>query len=493
MCLDTSQQRFIIWSDICCSLPQIWSPFCSPGTTDEDDQPRRMYSHQQYINLVINTGTGLAHDYTSQSLDEDPRMIAFFDSLVQREVDRSFSDSDDSELSPDSLYLNFAVEESESSRESESESSISSFQASLIRMSELARDEEEDSGNSEANVMLLLGSKRKNDDGDSDNGSEEGGPSKKRKDNHSQDRQGTSSGAQSKHHSKSDAHSGGKRKHDSQTRHSSSDDSSSSDDDDESLDVHESRIKSRIMRRLASKHKRLKQNEGQVNSHRFRRMQSQLDHDRMINLRQRWAYCKALKARMAKSQQEEPRLVVRVPNEDNLDIIAEHLDRSASREQRAAISRLRRRVLQEESIQDSPESHELSQSVRRPSSPTRENDQKDNTKVQSTQGSKVKGESSKLKGGSTSSQKTKKERCSKCKTNHCKCESNSADNPSTSSNCNSANTAGGSGQDGREGASDNWKDFKRFKNRITRAKSKRQYRTNSNADKSKHEDESESD
>ncbi|XP_072032525.1 DDB1- and CUL4-associated factor 5-like [Amphiura filiformis] len=474
---------------------KIWSPFCAPEMTEEDDHPRKMFSHQQYINLVINTGTGLAHDYTSQSTDEDPRMIAFFDSLVQREVDRSFSDSDDSELSPDALYLNFAAEESESSHESESESSISSFQASLIRMSELARDED-DSGNSDSNVMLLFSGKRKKDEDESGDGSDEESHSKKRKGNRSQDRQGTSSENQSDRHSKSEGSSGAKRKHDAQARHSSSEDSSSSDDDDddESLDVQESRIKSRIMRRLASKHKRLKRsasNDGEMSSHRFRRMQSQLDHDRMINLRQRWAYCKALKARMARSQ-EEPRLVVGVPNEDNLDIIAEHLDRSASREQRAAISRLRRRVLQEESVQDSPESHELSQSVKVPSSPDRggnsSHDQTDNTKAKSSRG-----ESSKVKPEESKSQSSRKGRCSKCNANQCKCNTSTVDKPTTSSNCNNTAAAGGSEVEVNEANTEQCKDFKRLKKRITRAKSKRQYRTNSNAEKSRRDDESDSD
>ena len=464
---------------------QIWSPFCAPGMADIEDQPRKMFSHQQYINLVINTGTGLAHDYTSQSTDEDPRMIAFFDSLVQREVDRSFSDSDDSELSPDTMYLNFAAE-SESSRDSESESSISSFQASLIRMSEAVAQEEEESGNSDSNVMLLFSSGKRKKDEESGDGSDDD-QSKKKKDENEQDRQGTSTDNQSNHHSKPDTSSGAKRKRDTQSRQSSSDDTSSS---DESLDIHESRIKSRIMRRLASRHKRLKDSDGEVNSHRFRRMQSQLDHDRMINLRQRWAYCKALKARMAKSQ-EEPRPVVRVPNEDNLDIIAEHLDRSASREQRAALSRLRKRVIQEESVQEMPQSQELSQTGRVPSSPVTpqkvSKNTNDNTQVQN------RGESSKGKPDESSNQSesSRNERCHHCSDSHSKCQGST----STVDNANSSNptAAGGSGTQANEDGTGNWKDFKRFKNRITRAKSKRQYRSNSNAEKGRHEDDSDSD
>lgn len=38
----------------------------------------------------------MSHDYSEQSTSEDPQMMAFFDSLVQRERDGLASDSDDS-------------------------------------------------------------------------------------------------------------------------------------------------------------------------------------------------------------------------------------------------------------------------------------------------------------------------------------------------------------------------------------------------------------
>uniref|UniRef100_A0A8C2GKS3 Ddb1 and cul4 associated factor 5 n=1 Tax=Cyprinus carpio TaxID=7962 RepID=A0A8C2GKS3_CYPCA len=46
------------------------------------------------IILVLNSGSGLSHDYVSQSVQEDPRMMAFFDSLVRREIEGWSSDSD---------------------------------------------------------------------------------------------------------------------------------------------------------------------------------------------------------------------------------------------------------------------------------------------------------------------------------------------------------------------------------------------------------------
>lgn len=43
---------------------------------------------------MLNSGSGLSHDYVSQSMQEDPRMMAFFDSLVRREIEGWSSDSD---------------------------------------------------------------------------------------------------------------------------------------------------------------------------------------------------------------------------------------------------------------------------------------------------------------------------------------------------------------------------------------------------------------
>lgn len=51
-----------------------------------------MYSHEEYINLILNSGQFMSHDYSNQSVEEDPRMIAFFDSLVQRELEGNSSD-----------------------------------------------------------------------------------------------------------------------------------------------------------------------------------------------------------------------------------------------------------------------------------------------------------------------------------------------------------------------------------------------------------------
>ncbi|ELU11233.1 hypothetical protein CAPTEDRAFT_181641 [Capitella teleta] len=71
---------------------KMWSPFPLPGgsggiTSDVDKTNRGIYSHEQYINLVRRTGAVMSHDYRHQSTEEDPCMMAFFDSLIQRELE----------------------------------------------------------------------------------------------------------------------------------------------------------------------------------------------------------------------------------------------------------------------------------------------------------------------------------------------------------------------------------------------------------------------
>ena len=44
---------------------------------------RQVYSHDEYIRLVMRSDSLVSHDYSSQSVEENPQMMAFFDSLVQ--------------------------------------------------------------------------------------------------------------------------------------------------------------------------------------------------------------------------------------------------------------------------------------------------------------------------------------------------------------------------------------------------------------------------
>uniref|UniRef100_A0A8C1REE2 Ddb1 and cul4 associated factor 5 n=1 Tax=Cyprinus carpio TaxID=7962 RepID=A0A8C1REE2_CYPCA len=78
---------------------KVWSPYQQPDSVGDleglvEDKSRSLYTHEEYISLVLNSGSGLSHDYVSQSVQEDPRMMAFFDSLVRREIEGWSSDSD---------------------------------------------------------------------------------------------------------------------------------------------------------------------------------------------------------------------------------------------------------------------------------------------------------------------------------------------------------------------------------------------------------------
>ncbi|XP_050674964.1 DDB1- and CUL4-associated factor 5 [Leptidea sinapis] len=73
---------------------KVWSAVEYPKMTgsllDEaqgSDNPREIYSQADYISLVHHSGQYITHNYAEQSTSEDPRMMAFFDSVVQRELD----------------------------------------------------------------------------------------------------------------------------------------------------------------------------------------------------------------------------------------------------------------------------------------------------------------------------------------------------------------------------------------------------------------------
>ncbi|XP_060077091.1 DDB1- and CUL4-associated factor 5-like [Ylistrum balloti] len=115
-------------------IVKVWSLFDMPnsegGLGEEDPPPlsvgeRSVYTHEEYINLVLQSGHVMTHDYSSHSTEEDPRMMAFFDSLVQRELE-GCSSEDDLSSSEQELYERIIqLSHSEVSNSSESESGVS--------------------------------------------------------------------------------------------------------------------------------------------------------------------------------------------------------------------------------------------------------------------------------------------------------------------------------------------------------------------------------
>lgn len=82
---------------------KLWNTFPLPNGSGSLDpcplkQNRKVYSHEDYINLVLESGQHMTHDYSHQSVQEDPRMMAFFDSLVQRDIEGWTSESDSDSL-----------------------------------------------------------------------------------------------------------------------------------------------------------------------------------------------------------------------------------------------------------------------------------------------------------------------------------------------------------------------------------------------------------
>ncbi|XP_053641546.1 DDB1- and CUL4-associated factor 5 isoform X3 [Cherax quadricarinatus] len=97
-------QNFIVASSGVEKIVKLWSGLSLPGcngslrtSNSGSFMTRRVYTHEEYIGLVMESGQVVGdvnHDYSHGSTDEDPRMMAFFDSLVQREVEGWTSNTD---------------------------------------------------------------------------------------------------------------------------------------------------------------------------------------------------------------------------------------------------------------------------------------------------------------------------------------------------------------------------------------------------------------
>lgn len=88
-------QRCVLASSGVEKVIKLWTPFAAQGwrgdSLAEDasgcEQPREVYTHDEYMSIINTSGHSMTHDYSNQNTTEDPRMMAFFDSLVQREIE----------------------------------------------------------------------------------------------------------------------------------------------------------------------------------------------------------------------------------------------------------------------------------------------------------------------------------------------------------------------------------------------------------------------
>ncbi|XP_022237870.1 DDB1- and CUL4-associated factor 5-like isoform X2 [Limulus polyphemus] len=79
---------------------KLWSMFPLPDWSGSlnrsgNTEFRKVYSREDYNNLALENGQFMTHDYSHHSVKEDPLMIAFFDSLVQQDIESCSSDSSD--------------------------------------------------------------------------------------------------------------------------------------------------------------------------------------------------------------------------------------------------------------------------------------------------------------------------------------------------------------------------------------------------------------
>lgn len=124
-------QRCVIGSSGVEKVIKLWSPFEAPGWKGEllEDGGnahigRDVYSHDEYMSIINSSGLNMTHDYSNQNTTEDSRMMAFFDSLVQREIEGwvSGENSDDSFKSSSSEESSRPTSTEEDSSSSEDDS-----------------------------------------------------------------------------------------------------------------------------------------------------------------------------------------------------------------------------------------------------------------------------------------------------------------------------------------------------------------------------------
>uniref|UniRef100_W8BY12 DDB1-and CUL4-associated factor 5 n=1 Tax=Ceratitis capitata TaxID=7213 RepID=W8BY12_CERCA len=113
-------------------IVKLWSPFTQKdwsGSLLEEatcsENPRELYSPYNFTSMSTSphSWSHMSHDYSSRNTNEDPRMMAFFDSLIQQEIEGWDADSstDSSHNSDDSHSCFSSNDSSDSSPDDESD------------------------------------------------------------------------------------------------------------------------------------------------------------------------------------------------------------------------------------------------------------------------------------------------------------------------------------------------------------------------------------
>lgn len=317
--------------------------------SDGNESPRKMFTRQQYFNLMISSGSALSHDYSDKSKDEDPRMLAFFDSFIQREVDHSFSSdsSDNSALSPDSLYLHFVRDHSDDANSSDRDGfvmpSLLPPELGMISDSDSTHNARPRNGRSNAvKVKPKTNGDERNVSTSSDTaGLSVGGASVQKSDNQEKSRTSTSDAVEKGSTSQASHESSESRRKGRQSR-SSSDSSSSSDESEDFLVM---RYRSRLLRRIM-RQKGKKGKDGSSSGQSMGNSPSQVEKDRLSSLHQRLAFSRVMKERITLVSDSDSSMSD--DNEQFLAIVGQLRQRTDSARQRAAsLRRHRMRALEE--------------------------------------------------------------------------------------------------------------------------------------------------
>lgn len=103
-----NSQRSVIASSGVEKIVKFWSVNSFPQGEDKKmGEKRAVYTHEDYIGLVLRSETIVPSEFSqSQTTTENPRMMAFFDSLIQREIEGWDSQDDTESQSPPSADSN---------------------------------------------------------------------------------------------------------------------------------------------------------------------------------------------------------------------------------------------------------------------------------------------------------------------------------------------------------------------------------------------------
>lgn len=104
-----NREKCILASSGVEKIVKLWSPFNQKdwtGSLTEEatcsENPRDLFSPFTFPSLTPQSWSHMPHDYSSRNTNEDPRMMAFFDSLIQQEIEGwDTNNSSDSQLASD--------------------------------------------------------------------------------------------------------------------------------------------------------------------------------------------------------------------------------------------------------------------------------------------------------------------------------------------------------------------------------------------------------